>query len=759
MPKVLLIFENFEPPTYTTTGGTPAGNLNGQGSYTLASDSSGGTGKATIDATGLINPIGNQTVVIQTPLGGSALYIKNYGFLTLKEWEISFDVKLLSLGSSLQEANFFMVNPGNIVAVKFRLFPGDNPIEASSTTGLINIDNGQGSSLAATLILNTKHTITVRQQAGSIQFFVDAILIDTISAALLPNGDIDKTQWQFQKFGGGSATLKNNFAVDNFSISNLIPPFPPSAPINLTAAGFPNQINLSWTAPADPGTDPIIGYKIFRSTVSEAETFFTTVGDVLAFTDTAVVNGQEYFYKVLAFSAAGDGDLSNEDSAIPIAPPSPPLNLRVVAADSQNTLTWDPPASPGGIIIAYRVYRALISGTLGTKTLITTLGNIFGFTDIGLTNGTTYYYQVTAETNPEGPASNEANGTPSSNAIPAAPKNVFTNQRENYAILSWDRVTEREDGHSIASDTYATGFEPPVFAITDLKNQDGWLQTFQTAVGFDITVQSAIVIEDLQSAQFNFTGQGLMIYQKVIPVISDVAYEVSWKWFMDTIVADPHTYSFNFEMRDGITGKILVQLFNDNEVLLSTGGTPVTAVADSGGTHEYKIRITPNAIDPIAGVGTVDLFVDNVKILSRTAVAIARADRIELSGDAQATYVSGSGFIDKVAVRLIGLADVTQYNISRSLNMNESDRKQIATITTKDVENFVDTAFVDLHSNDVKIYRVSAVILDAGNQLESSLSDRAVAIKLPSQIDRKEEVLDRRIMKWGTGTWGQLWGG
>lgn len=745
-------FENFQ--TFI-----PETDLAGQGLWTKPSDTSGGGLRLKIDNTPIIigksiraEYFGSGFVTYRLPLPSSEL---NWQFILL--------FKHINDGSS---AAFISIKPTLTTAVpaaELRLIAGNNNDRLLSTTGLIDLETtgvGAGAFGSQTLFnipFNANLAIFMRRSGdGVVRVFANGVQIFDKPEV---NGSVNRLEITMQRAGTAVNPSNNSKFVTTIIVGNIIiPPIPPSPPASLTAVGSPNQIDLSWGAPGDPGTDPIIGYKIFRSTVAEEETFFATVGDVLAFTDTAVINGQEYFYKVLAFSAAGDGALSNEDNAIPVAPPSPPLNLRAVAANTQNTLTWDPPTNPGGIIIAYKVYRATVSGVFATKTLITTLGNVVSFTDIGLTNGTTYYYQVTASTNPEGPESKEANGTPSSNAIPAKPKNVFANQRENYAVLSWDRVTEREDGHSIASDAYATGFEPPVFVIADLKDQDGWKQTFQSDVGVDITVQSSVVISDLQSAQFNFiAGSQLCIYKKSIPTI-ETSYEVVWKWFVDTIVADPHTYKIRIQ---GL-GKWVVSLLNDNEIELDVGdGSPVTAIADSGNIHEYKIRLK-ESIDIITSVPTLfaDLFIDNVLILSKTFVGnTIQIDSLELIGDTQASFVSGSGFIDNIAVKLISLADVAQYNVFRSLRMNESDRKQIATITTKDIENFVDTVFVDLNSNDVKIYRVSAVILDAGNQLESSFSDRAVAIKLPSQIDRKEEVLDRRIMKWGTGTWGQLWGG
>ncbi|HEX5717895.1 MAG TPA: M14 family zinc carboxypeptidase, partial [Thermoanaerobaculia bacterium] len=97
------------------------------------------------------------------------------------------------------------------------------------------------------------------------------------------------------------------------------------------------------------------------------------------------------------------------------APPGAPGTLSATPGNGQIGLTWT--AASGAT--AYRVHRATASG--GPYTTIQ--NNVIGtsFTDTGLTNGTAYFYVVTAtNTVGEGPNSNEASATP------VAPPTVVT---------------------------------------------------------------------------------------------------------------------------------------------------------------------------------------------------------------------------------------------------------------------------------------------------------------------------------------------
>src|SRR5436190_237060 len=96
----------------------------------------------------------------------------------------------------------------------------------------------------------------------------------------------------------------------------------------------------------------------------------------------------------------------------PPTPPSAPQNLAATGGNAQVGLTWQAPASTGGSPITnYRIYR----GTSSTgETLLATIGNVLTYTDTSVTNGVTYYYQVSAVNGAgEGPRSNEASAPPS----------------------------------------------------------------------------------------------------------------------------------------------------------------------------------------------------------------------------------------------------------------------------------------------------------------------------------------------------------
>jgi hypothetical protein len=128
---------------------------------------------------------------------------------------------------------------------------------------------------------------------------------------------------------------------------------------------------------------------------------------------TLTANVQAGTYYVVAESHGGYGDVGQytiSGSVVPttVTVPATPTGLNATAGDTQVSLTWN--SSPGAT--SYNVYRSLTPGGEGAipyKTSLTTTQ----FTDTGLTDGTTYYYKVTAVNSAgESSPSSEVSATP-----------------------------------------------------------------------------------------------------------------------------------------------------------------------------------------------------------------------------------------------------------------------------------------------------------------------------------------------------------
>lgn len=164
-----------------------------------------------------------------------------------------------------------------------------------------------------------------------------------------------------------------------------------------TLTGTPGnaRVSLSWTAVTGAS-----GYRVFRGT-----TVLVNSQTALTYANTGLTNGTAYAYTVAALNSAGEGPKSNEVSLTPVAPPVAPTGLTAVGGNTIITLNWT--AVPGAT--SYRVYRGTTVNGQGTTPLATDLATN-SYANTGVTNGTTYYYKVTAvNISGESPRSAEVN--------------------------------------------------------------------------------------------------------------------------------------------------------------------------------------------------------------------------------------------------------------------------------------------------------------------------------------------------------------
>jgi autotransporter-associated beta strand protein len=177
---------------------------------------------------------------------------------------------------------------------------------------------------------------------------------------------------------------------------------PPSPPTGLTAAPGNGNVTLNWT-----GSAGATSYTVQRSTTSGGG--YTTVATGVTGTtykDTTPSNGTPYYYIVVANNAAGAGAGSTQAVATPVAPPAAPSDLAATAGNGNNTLTWSPVSGAAN----YTLARATAPGVETPLAAGLAAGP---YLDTNVTNGTTYYYILTAtNAGGTGPGSPEVSATP-----------------------------------------------------------------------------------------------------------------------------------------------------------------------------------------------------------------------------------------------------------------------------------------------------------------------------------------------------------
>lgn len=179
---------------------------------------------------------------------------------------------------------------------------------------------------------------------------------------------------------------------------------PISVPTNLTAVPGNAQVVLNWDSVTNA-----TGYNIKSATTAGGP--YTTIESVTSsvynYTDTGLTNGTTYYYVVTATNSGGESANSNEVFATPQQSlPNAPSGLTATAGNAQVSLSW------GSVTDAtsYEVKRGTAAGGPYTTIASSTSPS---YVDTGLTNGTTYYFVVTAiNTGGESANSNEASATP-----------------------------------------------------------------------------------------------------------------------------------------------------------------------------------------------------------------------------------------------------------------------------------------------------------------------------------------------------------
>ena len=198
----------------------------------------------------------------------------------------------------------------------------------------------------------------------------------------------------------------------------------PSSPTNLQASAGDGGVALTWDAVSSANV-----YHLYMAEVGGVTpNNYNVLAGGMAHTDiatnyydhTGLINGTTYYFVVIAGNSDGNSSISEEVSATPNVDtsglaPIAPTNLQASAGDGRADLTW----SAVNNADSYQLYMAEVNGV--TASNYSELAGGMAYTDISansysvtsLTNGTTYYFAVTASnSNGSSSESNEVSATP-----------------------------------------------------------------------------------------------------------------------------------------------------------------------------------------------------------------------------------------------------------------------------------------------------------------------------------------------------------
>jgi autotransporter-associated beta strand protein len=458
-----------------------------------------------------------------------------------------------------------------------------------------------------------------------------------------------------------------------------LPPIP-AAPIGVAAVSGNGQVSLSWTLSTNATT-----YNVKRSTTAGGP--YTTVASPTGASavDSGLTNGTTYYYVVTAVDLAGESVNSSEVNAKPLPPiPAAPTGVAAVAGNGQVSLSWTLSTNA----TTYNVKRSTTAGGPYTTVASPTGASAV---DSGLTNGTTYYYVVTAvDLAGESVNSSEVNAKPLP-PIPAAPTGVAAVAGNGQVSLTWTLSTNATT-YNVKRSTTAGG------PYTTVANPTG-ASAVDSGLTNGTTYYYVVTAVDLAGESVNSSE----VSAKPLPPIPAAPTGVA-------AVAGNGQVSLSWTLSTNAT--------TYNVKRSTTTGGPYTTVASPTGASAVDSGLT-NGTTYYYVVTAVDLAGESVNSPEVNAKPLPPIPSVPTGLAA----VAGSG---QVSLSWASSATATSYNVKRS-TVNGGP---YTTISSPTGTSFVDTGL----SNGTTYYYVVSAVDMGGESANSVQISATTASTLPAVV-------------------------
>ena len=217
------------------------------------------------------------------------------------------------------------------------------------------------------------------------------------TASATVTGLTNGTSYTFQV----SAT--NSVGTGSYSTASsaVVPATSPSAPTISAITASSASLSVAFTDGATGGSAiTSFKYSTDGGTTFRTRAAGTTASPLVISTlstngSTALTNGTAYNIQIKAVNAIGDGTATASTSATPSGSPAAPTAVWGAGGNTEVRVTWNAPASNGAAITDYVVQYSSNSGSTWS-TFSDSTSTTASATVTGLTNGTSYTFQVSA---------------------------------------------------------------------------------------------------------------------------------------------------------------------------------------------------------------------------------------------------------------------------------------------------------------------------------------------------------------------------
>ncbi len=443
----------------------------------------------------------------------------------------------------------------------------------------------------------------------------------------------------------------------------------PSAPSSLLATASGTNIDLVWTDNSSNETN----FNIERGT--DGVNFIhlaTTTLNTTSYSDSSVVGGTTYYYRVNSYRAIGYSSYSNTSSSTALSLPSSPSNTNANALSTsvQINVTWTDNSSNEDNFEVERSTDAVNYSNIAT----TTAGTV-SYSDTSISEATLYYYKVRAS-NVLGYSSYSNATSTTSSSHPPAPSSLTAVASATSTLkisLNWLDNSSNETNFEVLRSTDGTNFSHLATTSANVKTYSDTAITEATLYYYQVRGYNAIGYSSVSNTASDTSGSRPSdpTGATATPGTSTVSIRIDW--------TDASSNENNFLVErspNGSTSWVNVATTTANTITYNNTGLAQNT------THYYRVRA-------VNGIG----------YSGYTSVVSATTPYTPSAPTGLVSSLSGVGInLDWTD----NSSNETSFNIERSLN--GITFSHLAT-TSADVINYLDTG---LSSTTTYYYRLNA---------------------------------------------------